>query len=142
MWTDGSVGPTNPGPGGWAVVTLNRTLSFGFAHLTTNVRMEGIALLHALQIASGRPCTIYTDSQLWVDSLTKWADRWQDRGWRTSGGKPVANLDLVTAAVSLYRASKADLEWVRGHANDAGNILADEIAGRARLEQIGQHVRG
>lgn len=136
LWTDGSAGPTNPGPGGWAVVTRTEPLAYGYQPWTTNVQMEGSAIFYALGYLRGGQGTIYTDSQLWVHTLKKWAPKWAQNGWTKSNGQPVKNLEMVQAALSAFQQSKANLVWIRGHGNNQGNILADEWAGKARIERI------
>lgn len=98
---------------------------------TTNIRMEGHALIYALQAAGSEPCAIHTDSEFWIHVVTKWAPGWEAKGWRKSGG-PIKNLDLVQQVYSLYNSSRAELVWVRGHVGHEGNELADEWANKAR----------
>ena len=130
-YTDGSASP-NPGPGGFAVI------KDGVPHVlgsedgdTTNIRMEGKALIAALSDAAGEACKIYTDSEFWINVVTKWAPGWQARGWKKKGGE-IKNLDIVQQLYELYVMSQADLRWVRGHEGDEGNELADEWANKAR----------
>ena len=134
-YTDGSASP-NPGPGGFAVVSDEAPVVLGSEpedgpQITTNIRMEGYALLHALKHADGRPCTIYTDSEFWINVITKWAPGWERNGWKKKGGE-IKNLDIVQELYPLYKASKAQLTWVRGHVGDPGNELADHWANQAR----------
>lgn len=98
---------------------------------TTNIRMEGKAIIAAINHADGKECVIYTDSQFWVNVITVWAPAWERNGWKKKGGE-IKNLDIVQEVYPLYHSSKAKLVWVRGHADDAGNILADEWANKAR----------
>lgn len=130
-YTDGSASP-NPGPGGFAVIKNLKPHILGSEDgETTNIRMEGRALVAALQDANGDNCIIYTDSEFWINVVTKWAAGWQTRGWTKKGGE-IKNLDIVKELFELYQNSKADLRWVRGHEGDEGNELADEWANRAR----------
>lgn len=129
-YTDGSCSP-NPGPGGFAVICDDKPKIVGREADSTNIRMEGMALIAALEDAAGQPCTIYTDSEFWINVITKWSIAWEQKGWKKSGG-PIKNLDLVQQLRSLYTESQAELVWVRGHNNDPGNELADEWANRAR----------
>lgn len=101
------------------------------ARETTNIRMEGYALMAALRHAAGEPCVIYSDSEFWINVLTKWAPVWEAKGWKKSGG-PIKNLDIVQELYPLYEGSRADLNWVRGHNNDPGNEMADLWANKAR----------
>lgn len=136
LYTDGSAGPTNPGPGGWAVTTATEMLSVGHSRGTTNIRMEGVALLEALRWLAGRPAVIRTDSRLWIDTLQTWAPVWESRGWRKADGGSPANLELVQTLFTAWKHAPADLEWVRGHNGDPGNRLADEWANKARKERL------
>jgi ribonuclease HI len=60
---------------------------------------------------------------------------WEANGWKKKGGA-IKNLDLVQEVCPLYRSSQATLVWVRGHADDKGNIMADEFANKARQQQL------
>lgn len=133
-YTDGSCEP-NPGTGGFAVIRDMKPHVLGGAPNSTNIRMEGSALIAALKDAAGEPCQIHTDSEFWINVITKWAPGWQSRGWIKKGGE-IKNLDLVKEVYQLFQDSQAELVWVRGHNNDPGNELADEWANKARLEQV------
>ena len=133
-FTDGSASP-NPGPGGYAVVQGDEPCCLGNAKETTNIRMEGMALVAALKHAAGQPCEIYTDSEFWINVITKWSLTWEKNNWQKKGGE-IKNLDIVKEVCPLYRASQAKLIWVRGHNNHAGNELADEWANRARTQKL------
>jgi len=133
-YTDGSCEP-NPGTGGFAVIKEMQPAILGGEHDTTNIRMEGFAIIAALKDADGAECTIYTDSEFWINVITKWSIAWEAKGWKKSGGE-IKNLDIVKEVCPLYRASKAKLVWVRGHNNDEGNELADHWANEARKQQL------
>ncbi len=132
-YTDGSASP-NPGPGGFAVIQDGKPVVLGSEPSgaeTTNIRMEGFALMAALKHAAGEPCQIYTDSEFWINVITKWSLGWEANGWKKKGGE-IKNLDIVREVCPLYRSSKAKLIWVRGHVGDEGNELADVWANKAR----------
>lgn len=129
--TDGSASP-NPGPGGYAVIEDGRPVALGSEDGdTTNIRMEGQALIAAMKLADGEPCQIYTDSEFWINVITNWAVAWEAKGWTKKGG--IKNLDIVQEAYQLYGQSQAQLVWVRGHNGDENNELADQWANKARL---------
>lgn len=131
FYTDGSASP-NPGPGGYAVIQDGKPVALGSEEGdTTNIRMEGKALVAALKLAAGRECEIRTDSEFWINVITKWAPGWEARGWTKKGGE-IKNLDIVREVYPLYQESKAKLVWVRGHVGTEGNELADEWANKAR----------
>lgn len=132
--TDGSCSP-NPGPGGFAVIKNMLPARVGHEKDSTNIRMEGRALIEALKDASGQECLIHTDSEFWINVITKWSLGWEQNGWKKKGGE-IKNLDLVKEACELYRPSYAKLIWVRGHNNDEGNELADTWANKARMEKL------
>ncbi len=133
-YTDGSASP-NPGPGGFSVVSdKGEPIVLGgepSGQVTTNIRMEGMALIAALKHADGQPCQIYTDSEFWINVITKWSLAWEKNGWKKKGG-PIMNIDIVQEVCPLYRTSQAELIWVRGHNNDPGNEAADKWANEAR----------
>ena len=128
--TDGSCSP-NPGPGGFSVIKNMKPHILGADKNSTNIRMEGQAIIAALKDAKGEPCAIHTDSEFWINVITKWAEGWQRNGWRKKTGE-IKNLDLVKEVFELFQKSEASLVWVRGHNNDEGNELADQWANEAR----------
>ena len=132
-YTDGSASP-NPGPGGFAVILNEQPVVLGTEPSgldTTNIRMEGYAIMAALRHADGQPCEIFTDSEFWINVITKWSLAWEKNGWVKKGGE-IKNLDIVKQVCPLYRTSQATLIWVRGHQGDKGNELADHWANEAR----------
>jgi ribonuclease HI len=133
-YTDGSCEP-NPGTGGFAVIKEMEVCTLGGEQDSTNIRMEGFAIIAALKDADGAACAIYTDSEFWINVITKWSIAWEAKGWKKSGG-PIKNLDIVQEVCPLFRSSQATLIWVRGHNNDEGNELADHWANEARKQQL------
>ena len=135
LWTDGSAEP-NPGDGGFAVIEITnnegRPVILGNAKNTTNIRMEGSALIAAIKYAGDEGCEIHTDSEFWINVLTKWADGWAANGWKKKSG-PIKNLDLVQELYELYHKYPVKLVWVRGHVGTEFNEMADEWANKARL---------
>lgn len=132
-YTDGSCDP-NPGKGGYAVIKDMKPLILGSepgGGETTNIRMEGFAIMAALKDANDQKCQIYTDSEFWINVITKWSLAWEKNDWKKKGG-PIKNLDIVQMVCPLFRKSNATLIWVRGHNDDPGNELADQWANKAR----------
>lgn len=131
LFTDGSASP-NPGPGGYAVIENDKPVALGSEEGdTTNIRMEGMALIAAMRHVAGEACEIHTDSEFWINVITKWAPGWEAKQWQKKGGE-IKNLDLVKEAYALYNESSVVLLWTRGHVGTHGNELADEWANKAR----------
>ncbi len=130
LWTDGSASP-NPGPGGFAVIEKNKPGVLGREDNSTNIRMEGKAMIAAIKYADGEPCEIHSDSEFWINVLTKWAPGWSRNGWKKRSGE-IKNLDIVQELYQLYQENPVELVWVRGHVGMADNELADEWANKAR----------
>jgi ribonuclease HI len=140
VWTDGACSG-NPGPGGWAAIVVPPggdapvELSGGEAH-TTNNRMEYTAALEGLRsLPAGSTACIVTDSRLMLDSMTKWITGWKRKGWKTAGGDPVKNQDLVKALdAEIGRHAAVRWHWVKGHetgsehAHKKLNDRADQLA--------------
>ena len=129
-FTDGSASP-NPGPGGYAVVLNGRPVVLGREKNSTNIRMEAQALIAAYKLARVGD-KISTDSEFWVNVVTKWAASWQNNGWKKKTGE-IKNLELVQELYALYlEKSEVTLEWTHGHVGTDGNEYADEWANKAR----------
>jgi ribonuclease HI len=122
----------NPGPGGYGVVlkfgSHIKELSGGF-RLTTNNRMEIMAAIVALQALKKRcAVTLYSDSQILVDSIEQgWAHKWRKKGWK-KGRKWVRNADLWEQLLSLCEEHEVEFLWVRGHAGVVENERADQLS--------------
>ncbi|MDO4612346.1 MAG: ribonuclease H [Candidatus Saccharibacteria bacterium] len=135
LWTDGSAIP-NPGAGGFVVIEElaggeGKPVVLGCEKDSTNIRMEGKALIAAIKYAGEEGCEIHTDSEFWINVVTKWAPGWKMRGWRKSGGE-IKNLDIVKELYELYEEYPVELVWVRGHVGTKLNEMADEWANKAR----------
>lgn len=131
LYTDGAC-KGNPGPGGWGAWltygTHEREL-FGGEPLTTNNRMELMAVIEGLS-ALTRPCRVdlFTDSQYVRQGITSWIHNWKKRGWTTADRKPVKNADLWRALDEAVARHDVHWHWVRGHAGNVGNEKADALA--------------
>ena len=134
LWTDGSASP-NPGPGGWAVIDAETKspLLTGAEKHTTNIRMEATAIKEAIKYSASNhePVEIHTDSEFWINVLTKWAPTWKKNNWTKKNGE-IKNLDLVKELYELYQNNDVKLVWEKGHAGTELNELADRAAKSAR----------
>jgi ribonuclease HI len=135
IYTDGAC-KGNPGPGGWGALLRSGATEkeiFGGERLTTNNRMELMAVIQALQ-ALKRPCAVVlnVDSLYVLKGMTEWLPGWKAKGWRTASKQPVKNVELWQALDELVNRGGHSIEWrwVRGHNGDPGNERADELANR------------
>ena len=134
MYTDGAC-RGNPGPGGWGVVLRfqdSHKNMQGYAADTTNNRMELIAVIEGLK-ALKRSCEVelFTDSKYVMQGLTEWLAKWKSNGWKTAAKKPVKNVDLWQQLEVEVAQHEIDWNWVKGHAGNEGNELADQLANAA-----------
>jgi ribonuclease HI len=138
IWTDGACSG-NPGPGGWGALLVSgdkRKEIYGGEPDTTNNRMELMGAIEALNVLTGpKKVTLHTDSTYVKDGLTKWIHGWKKNGWKTAAKKPVKNKDLWQALEAACERHDMTWKWVKGHAGDAGNERADELA-RLGVEQV------
>lgn len=123
------------GRGGWGFVVyrgnVRQRTEFGGAFDTTNNRMELQAAIEALKtISIGARVEVICDSKYVVEGILEHVDLWLRTGWRTSGNKPVKNVDLWQELVVLDIDRKVRWTWVKGHAGDVGNEEADAAAAR------------
>jgi len=122
IYTDGSC-LGNPGPGGWGVVILHGDKEIylkGGAKDTTNNRMEMMAIINALKYVHDNELSLYTieiysDSNLLMQSLIQ--------GWKRK-----ANLDLWKKIDDLRGWLNIKWIWVKAHASNKYNNMADQLA--------------
>jgi ribonuclease HI len=132
IFTDGGARP-NPGPGGWGFVIVenSKIIYFDHGHIenTTNNRMELTAILMALEKApKDIEQTIYSDSNLCVQTFTTWIKAWKLNNWQRKSGE-IANLDLikkVDEALKMHK--KVTFKWVKAHNGWLWNEYADSLS--------------
>jgi len=135
IYTDGSC-INNLGQGGYGVVLLsgnNRKELSGGYRLTTNNRMEIIAVIKALE-ALKKPCRVnlYTDSQYVVNAISKgWAKKWQKNNWQRNAKEKAKNPDLWEKLLDLCHQHQVNFIWVRGHSGNKENERCDRLAFQA-----------
>ena len=100
----------------------------------TNNRMELMALINALTTLldhgwQGESINATLDSHYVLDPITKrWLYGWHRRGWTTSTGKPVANMELWQELLRLLpQFTGLHFNWTKGHADNLGNNIVDEL---------------
>lgn len=132
VFTDGGCSG-NPGPGGWGAVYVRNNKIVGQRHgregHTTNNRMELMALIAGYKmLEEDAKVTVWTDSQLCVNTFNTWAPQWEKRGWRRKSG-PIKNLDLVQELYALVKSHpRAELRWLKAHAGSRWNEYVDTLA--------------
>ena len=136
LYTHGAC-KNNPGKGGYGVVLLytkkdgsleKKTIS-GSAENTTNNQMELMACIVGLK-ALKTSCIVdlFTDSKYVMDGMTKWIEKWIKSKWKTSGKKPVANVELWQELIDIASKHDVNWNWVKGHADNEYNNEADYLA--------------
>jgi ribonuclease HI len=121
-YTDGACFGNPSGPGGWGAAVSSGEASswdlWGHLSSTSNNRAEALGVLAALEwVPPGSRLTVRSDSQLTV---------------RIFEGqyKVKANPDIweVIRSTRSQKRLSVTAEWLRGHAGDVGNELADRLS--------------
>ena len=138
IYTDGAC-KGNPGVGGWGALLVSgvhRKEIYGGVALTTNNRMEMMAVIAALQSLKSRSrVLLHADSQYVLKGITEWLPNWKKRAWRTSSNAPVKNVDLWQQLDELVNDHEIQWFWVKGHAGHVGNERADALANMGVAQQ-------
>ena len=79
--------------------------------------------------------TLYSDSQLCVNTINQWAAGWEKRGWRRKTGE-IKNLELVQELYALAKARPdVELRWIKAHSGRRWNEYADALATAYRRDR-------
>ena len=139
IFTDGAC-RGNPGPGGWAALLRYRKAEKtirGAEYCTTNNRMELLAAIEGLAALKRKSeVTLTTDSQYVRQGITRWIERWKQRGWRRADKQPVLNQDLWRRLDDLNQRHDVSWHWVKGHSGHAENEAVDSAANAAIDEML------
>lgn len=129
LYTDGAA-LGNPGPGGYGALLMcgaHKKEIVGGARLTTNNRMELLAVIAGLEAIRDRslPVHVYSDSRYVVDAVNKrWLDSWVREGFRKK-----KNPDLWTRFWELsHLFPSLTFSWVKGHSGHPENERCDQLA--------------
>ncbi|MQY12096.1 Ribonuclease H [Streptomyces sp. RB5] len=126
----------NPGPAAWAWCLAGadgevaRWEAGPLGRATNNVA-ELTALRRLLEATDpAAALEVRMDSTYARDAVTTWLPGWRRRGWKTAGGKPVANLELIQAIDKLLDGREVRIVHVRAHQTDGDpyNAVADQAA--------------
>jgi len=129
--TDGSSRPRTTECAGWAFVTQIRDKTHVvYGHLpapSTNNIGELLALIRPLRLfgKGDTPLLFITDSQYVQKGIVEYMKGWKHRGWKTSAGAKVKNLELWKEVYSLWDETMHTVKWERGHSGEPNNELAD-----------------
>jgi ribonuclease HI len=137
-YTDGACKAAHEGAGGWGFFIRPPEGAplegYGKAWNTLAKTMEYQAVAEALAaLPHGAHATVYSDNQSLVESLTRQLESWRSNGF--------AKVDpLIVESVRRIAGAVADKQlvvrwhWVRGHAGNAGNERADQLAAQGARE--------
>ncbi|MBO7717457.1 MAG: NUDIX domain-containing protein [Aeriscardovia sp.] len=129
--TDGSALSNPRGAMGWAWVDHETgEKESGGCRQGTNQVGELTAVLMALRRFKEGDLLIETDSRYAIGCSRDWVKAWKRRGWKKNNGSEIKNLPLIQAIdkeISQRRGS-VEFAWVKGHAGDAFNEIADSLA--------------
>ena len=135
IYTDGSCIKNPGGAGTYAFVVVENDVLLhqksGHEKTTTNNRMEMMAVLAALSfVYSDLPnlkVTIFTDSQYVYNGIVDWMYGWHKRMWKRQG-QDIPNRKLWEQLYEMATTLRhVDYRWVRGHAGNKWNEMADQL---------------
>ena len=142
IYTDGSC-PKNPGSGAWAFALMGkkeRRLLYeasGTSDQTTCNRMEFTAAIKALKWVietEVKEVLVKSDSELLVNTTTKWMFLWKKNGWKRNTGE-IKNLDLIKELYDLTSKIPTTWQWVKAHNGSRWNEHVDKLAYKTATEQ-------
>ena len=134
IYTDGACSG-NPGIGGWGAVILiegKKPLHLhGGSNQTTNNQMELTAAIEVLKyFPRPQEIKLFTDSKYVMNGIESWIINWKKNGWKTSSKKPVKNKILWEELDKQIKKHEIKWNWVKGHAGNHHNEMADILARR------------
>lgn len=114
----------------------------------TNQVAELLACIYAIEKnindIKNYDITICTDSMYVLNSMTKWALKWEKNNWINSKGKTVENLELIKNLFNYTNNYNIKYKHIRAHQKEPskdndnyhfwyGNHMADKLAVQASL---------
>jgi ribonuclease HI len=136
---------TKPSPGGNAALveapagdSVARWDFYECSPQTTNNKMAIAGAIAALEWIRRQwkhaRVRYVSDSEYLVKGATEWLPGWKAKGWKRKGGE-LLNLELWQKLDQVLQAHEVTWHWVRGHADNAKNEYADQLAVRAAERQ-------
>jgi ribonuclease HI len=132
---DGSCLKNPGGEIGWAWADNKGRWQSNGAATGSNQRAELLGLLSVFYAFPNTSMHLQLDSQYVLNIATKWMFTWKKNGWYRDAEKTqvVSNLNYVQAIYEALRVRKqkklvTTFEWVKGHAANGLNNIADKEA--------------
>lgn len=141
IYTDGSY-HAQQNLGGWGVVIIDahrKVCQFsGCKRHTSSLEMELTAAVFALQqliddSVSAKSISLFTDSKILLEGLEYKIERYRRQNWIHKSGRPVESRELWLRLQHLSQSLPVSINWVKGHARNPGNLMADALAREALL---------
>lgn len=141
-YTDGSSSGMKAGQvkrAGWAFVIpdfMGKTY-IRYGHIPNGTNNLGeltgpLYLLHLFHKKKEWGLEIISDSQYVIKSVTEWR-----RKWHLANYEGVKNLNLLIPLFDYYDAHEnTKFQWVKGHAGNTYNEMADDYAGKGKNQII------
>jgi ribonuclease HI len=130
-----AVCPGARGPGGWAAVVSSETkhtVLTGHLAETTNIQLVLQAALAGLRsLKSPSRVTVYTTEEYLSKGAGEWVHTWRQRGWTTSGKKPVRHREQWQALLQAAAPHQVSWQFVRKRALTADLTEAKQAAAAA-----------
>ncbi|EHJ9376163.1 ribonuclease HI [Salmonella enterica] len=145
IYTDGASSPQKTQAAGWAFAISPITgeqwkVFYGYLPPpSTNNIAELLGVINGLKILwkfsnCGERCIpparIISDSQYVINSVLEWRRKWEYEGM------PPKNTELLLELFNYYdkvcSICELELKWVKGHAGNIGNEIADQWSVRAK----------
>ena len=146
---------------GWVILQNGETIAEGYTsypNITdqeepTNNRMELLSFIEAYtylrdnqiifpQEKSSDEIEVFSDSAYFINSVNDYLPRWEKNGWKNNTGKQIANFDLWQRINKIkddmkkcFRRKHANFFHVKGHADNAIQNHADELAVKAKTSK-------
>ncbi|ACU94362.1 RNase HI [Cryptobacterium curtum DSM 15641] len=134
----GNQGKVNIGGWGSYLIWGSHTKElFGGERNTTNNKMELTGCIEGLRAIKNKSVgvDVYLDSAYVYNGISTWIYGWMKKNWVNSKKEPVANKDLwLELLAEREKFNDITFNKVKGHADNVGNIKADELANRAMDE--------
>ena len=136
MWVDGSSIQKDGGFHGGAGCVLiykgkEKHLSVAIEDGTNNIAELTAPILGMEALTEKCNVIIYSDSMYTINCITKWVVGWERRGWKTTTGEPVKNVEIIKRLNNLCNYHVVTWVKIKGHSVIHYNELADELATKA-----------